>query len=95
MSLATLPPEVLGMIARQLYDPFTYTTEQERLQYVVPPFVQNTGPRRVELNSFLAFSTTCRNVRKALRPLVFTSIRVHNFRLLREVLASDWKQYVR
>jgi len=95
MSLVALPPEVLCIIGRLLYSPFVYTIEREGMESVAPPFVPNTGERRVDLNSFLAFSSTCRTVRTATRPLVFTSIRLRNLEALSEVLDSDWKQHVR
>ncbi|UOH82149.1 hypothetical protein LQV05_004842 [Cryptococcus neoformans] len=69
MSLADLPCEIIRMIARTIYDPLKIT-QKDRLNM--------DRDRQNSLNVLIALGMTCRKIRREVKGILFTCVRVHD-----------------
>ncbi|KAE8543357.1 hypothetical protein D1P53_000062 [Cryptococcus gattii VGV] len=88
MSLVDLPCEVISMIARTIYDPLTIT-QKDRLNM--------DQDRQNSLDTLIALGMTCRKIRREVKGILFTCVRVHDQDKGLELIENreTWGIYVR
>lgn len=96
MSLADLPCEVISMIARTIYDPLTIT-QKDRLTWGIFSTVDMDQDRQNSLDTLIALGMTCRKIRREVKGILFTCVRVHDQDKGLELIEhrETWGIYVR
>ncbi|WVQ75334.1 hypothetical protein IAR50_004951 [Cryptococcus sp. DSM 104548] len=95
-SLADLPREVLSVIALAIYDPLELS-QQDRLTWGIFSTVDMHEERQESLRSLIHLGLTCRKIRREVRPILFTCVRVGSVESAEEMIQNHatWGVYVR
>ncbi|ODN91375.1 hypothetical protein L198_05887 [Cryptococcus wingfieldii CBS 7118] len=95
-SLPDLPREVLSVIALAIYDPLELS-QQDRLTWGIFSTVDMHEERQESLRSLIHLGLTCRKIRREVKPLLFTCVRVGTVECAKEMIENyaTWGVYVR
>ncbi|WVQ68712.1 uncharacterized protein L199_006921 [Kwoniella botswanensis] len=96
ISITDLPREVIRLIALKIYDPLELT-QQDRLTWGIFSTVDMHQERQDDLASLISLGMVCRKIRREVRRILFTCVRVSGVDWAEEVIENrdGWARYVK
>ncbi|WWC87408.1 uncharacterized protein L201_002297 [Kwoniella dendrophila CBS 6074] len=96
ITITDLPREVIRLIALKIYDPLELT-QQDRLTWGIFSTVDMHQERQDDLASLISLGMTCRKIRREVRRIQFTCIRIPGVEWAEEVIRNSdgWPRYVK
>ncbi|WVW79020.1 hypothetical protein I302_100983 [Kwoniella bestiolae CBS 10118] len=96
LSITDLPREVIRLIALKIYDPLELT-QQDRLTWGIFSTVDMHQERQDDLASLISLGMVSRKIRREVRRILFTCVRVSGVHWAEEVIENrdGWARYVK
>ncbi|OCF76392.1 hypothetical protein I204_02087 [Kwoniella mangroviensis CBS 8886] len=96
ISITDLPREVIRLIALKIYDPLELT-QQDRLTWGIFSTVDMHQERQDDLASLISLGMVCRKIRREVRRILFTCVRVSGVHWAEEIIGNrdGWARYVK
>ncbi|WRT65261.1 uncharacterized protein IL334_002204 [Kwoniella shivajii] len=96
ISITDLPREMIRLIALRIYDPLELT-QQDRTTWGIFSTVDMHQERQDDLASLISLGTVCRKIRREVRRVLFTCVRVSGVSWAEEVIENrdGWAKYVK